>query len=412
MLFLALQHILSRKKQSFVTLMGIFIGTVAYIVISSFFQASQNSMITSMVSGDPHIRIQAREREIQKDEVQNILFPGDNHVSWKRTPSGSRASAAIENPQGWFDKLAHHPEVLASTPVYNAPALVVSNKTTYSVNVIGMRPSEQVKVTNIESNMIAGSLLDLEKGTGRIVIGKDLAGLTAKQIGDNILFLSPLGIKTPFKIVGIFSTGSRFSDRGTAYAVIEDAQKLARAAGRISQISVKVKDFQRAAEISDEWKQTSSDKVQSWDQINENLLSLFRSQDITRYTVTGVIMLVAGFGIYNILNMVVIQKRREIAILRSMGFEYKDIIQLFLLQGVVLGAVGGFVGCLVGYLIGLAVGDVSMGGPRSMVFHLEFDFLTYSKALIISNSVAVAASFFPASAAAKMTPIEIIRSES
>ncbi len=409
MLFLAVRHILVRKMQSLVTLLGIFIGTVAFIVISSFFQASQNSMIASMVSGDPHIRIQAREREIVKDDVERILFPDMQYVNWKRTPSGSRASAAIENPHGWIEKLKKDPNVIATTPVYSATALVSYNKTTYSISVTGMRPSEQVKVTNIEDNMIAGSLLDLNKGTGRIVIGKELAAILAKQVGDTITMTSTAGTQTPFKIVGIFSTGNKFSDRGNAYALLEDAQKLGRAAGKVSQISVKVKNFREAASMADHWKTTAFDKVQSWDQLNENLMSMFTTQDITRYTVTGVILMVAGFGIYNILNMVVMQKRKDIAILRSMGYEQRDITTLFLFQGIALGITGGLLGCLVGYLISVGVGDISMGGPRSMTFRLEFDIETYFKALLISNGVALAASFFPARSASKMSPIEIIR---
>ncbi|MBL7543741.1 MAG: ABC transporter permease [Bdellovibrionaceae bacterium] len=409
MIFLALKHILSRKKQSLVTLLGIFIGTMSYIVISSFFQASQDSMIASMVSGDPHIRIQAREREIDSKEIEDVLYPMFDAVIWKRTPSGVRASAAIENSRGWMDFLATEPSVVAATRVHSTTALINYNKVTYSVNVTGADPREQVKITNIEENMVSGSVLDLNKGTARVVIGQELANLLAKQVGDNLVLTSVKGSHVPFKIVGIFSTGNKFSDRSSAYTQLYDAQKLGGDSGKISQIYVKVSDFRQASALASDWQINSQDRVRSWDQINENLLSMFKTQDVTRYTITGIIMLVAGFSIYNILGIVVTQKRKDIAILRSMGYEPGDITLLFLYQGLILGLFGGLLGCAVGYLISIGIGEVSMGGPRSTVFHLDFSWDVYLIGILISNVVAILASYFPARSASKLSPIEIIR---
>lgn len=409
MIFLALKHILSRKKQSLVTLLGIFIGTVAYIIISAFFHASQNSMIASMVSGDPHIRIQAREREIDAKEIKDVLFSDFEEVVWKRTPSGIRASAAIENSRGWMNFLSTNPNVVAASRVYSTTALVNYNKTTYSVSVTGVDPQEQIRVTNIEENMISGSMLDLSKGSARIVIGQELANLLAKQVGDNIVLTSTKGSQVPFKIVGTFSTGNKFGDRGSAYMQLSDAQKLGGASGKISQVFVKVVDFRQAADIASSWQIMSDDRVRSWDQINENLLSMFKTQDVTRYTITGIIMLVAGFSIYNILGIVVTQKRKDIAILRSMGYEASDITTLFLYQGLILGLVGGILGCLIGYVISVSIGEISMGGPRSTVFRLDFSWNIYLVGILISNVVALLASYFPARSASKLSPIEIIR---
>lgn len=410
MIFLAIRHLLARKRQSIVTLLGIFIGTTAFIVISGFFQGIQDLITDALVSGDAHIKIQARERSIDREEVEHFLFPEYTHFHWIRVPAGRRASAAIDNPNGWFERFPSEPDVTAATSVYNTTALVNSNQTVYSLSITGMRPSEQVKVTNIESKMVEGSLLDLEKGTGMIVIGKELADELAKQVGDVITLTNTSSERQPFKIVGIFSTGNKFGDRSAAYVRLQDAQKLAHAAGKVSQISVKVANFREASAVANNWKATSFDKVESWDQSNENLLSMFRSQDITRYTVTGIIMLVAGFGIYNILNMVVNQKRKDIAILRSMGYEARDIVRLFLFQGLILGVTGGLLGCLVGWMICVGIGDIHMGGPSAGSFRIGFDFVTNLKALAISNGSALLASILPARAASKLSPIEIIRS--
>ncbi|HEX7674086.1 MAG TPA: FtsX-like permease family protein [Bdellovibrio sp.] len=411
MVFLAAKHLMARKKQSLVTLLGIFIGTLAFIMISGFFSAQQNYMIDMMVSGDAHIKIQARERLIIKEEVEKFLFPEYKNFVWLRAPAGRRAAAAIENPPGWYERFKDYTEVVAATSVYTATGLLSNNGTNYSLSITGAKPSEQVKITNIASKIIKGNYLDLEKGTGSIVVGKELASDFAKEVGDTITLTTTDGRQLPFKIVAIFSTGERRAEISQAYTTLTDAQKIGNVSGQISQISVKVKNFRDASKLADSWKATSYDSVQSWDQLNSQLLQMFTTQDMTQYLVTGVIMLVAGFGIYNILNMVVTQKRKDIAILRSMGYESKDIIRLFLLQGALLGLTGGLLGCLASFLFSKALGDIHMGGPFSgATMTIDFNIYTYLQALLISNGAALLASYLPSRNASKLTPIEIIRS--
>lgn len=410
MLFLATKHLLARKKQSLVTLLGIFIGTLAFIMISGFFSAQQNYMTEMMVSSDAHIKIQARERLIVKEEVQKLLFPEYSAFQWRRAPAGRRAAATIENPPGWYELFKNYPEVIAATSVYTSNGIISNNGTNYSLSITGSRPSEQVKITNIASKIIKGDYLNLEKGTGGIVIGAELASDLAKELNDVITLTTTDGRQLPFKIVAIFKTGERRAELGSAYTSLADAQKIGNVSGKISQISVKVKDFRSASVLADKWKADSYDSVQSWDQLNSQLLQMFSTQDLTRYVVTGVIMLVAAFGIYNILNMVVNQKRKDIAILRSMGYESPDIIRLFLLQGVFLGLSGGLLGCLVSYILGVWIGDIHMGGPFSgATMRIEFNFTSYMQALLISNGAAILASYLPSRGASKLTPIEIIR---
>jgi ABC-type transport system, involved in lipoprotein release, permease component len=411
MLFLAIKHLLARKKQSLVTLLGIFIGTMAFIMISGFFGAQQDYMIDMMVSGDAHIKIQARERLIDRQEMERVLFPDYKNVMWDRVPAGRRSAANIENPRGWLEKFKTQPEVLAATSVYGTTGIISNNGKNYSLSITGSDPSEQIKITNINSKIVKGAYLDLEKGTGGIIIGQELANDLAKEINDIITLRTVDGRAVPFKIVGIFSNGEKRSELGSAYMSLTDAQKMGNAAGKVTQISVKIDNFRNASSLADQWKAVSYDSVQSWDQLNSGLLQMFSTQDMTQYCVTGVIMLVAGFGIYNILNMVVNQKRKDIAILRSMGYESGDIIQLFILQGLFLGLVGGLLGCLTSYLVSHAIGDFSMGGPmRGAKLHITFNFYTYLQALLISNGVAFLASYLPSRAASKLTPIEIIRS--
>jgi lipoprotein-releasing system permease protein len=176
---------------------------------------------------------------------------------------------------------------------------------------------------------------------------------------------------------------------------------------------VRLRDFSHAAEIATTWATITGDKVQSWDQINANFFSIFKIQNTMRYLMIAVILVVAGFGIYNVLNMTVTQKRKEIAILRSMGFETSDIIFLFFSQGLILGFLGGLIGLVIGYWICLYLQTVPFGGgPLGGAGYLQISIkpAIYLQAMGLAVFSASLASILPARAAGKMTPIEIIRS--
>jgi lipoprotein-releasing system permease protein len=158
------------------------------------------------------------------------------------------------------------------------------------------------------------------------------------------------------------------------------------------------------------------EKVESWDQANQGLMSVFSMQDIVRNSMTIAILVVASFGIYNILSLAINHKKREIAILRSMGYEPKDISHLFLTQGVLLGGAGGLAGLLFGFLVCLYLGSLDvtsnrglgMGGDKLfMSYHLGI----YLKALLLAVACASIASVLPARSAGKLEPIDILRSE-
>ena len=164
------------------------------------------------------------------------------------------------------------------------------------------------------------------------------AGIPGKQI-------------TPLKIIGVIQTGNKMIDDSLCYTSITTLQRITGSPGEISDIVVRVTDVSHAREMAENWSQFTKDKVESWDQANESIMSVFNTQNIIRNTITVVIILIIAFGIYNILNMVVSSKKRDIAILRSIGYEEFDIIMLFLIQGLILGVTGAIFGSILGFFL-------------------------------------------------------------
>ena len=204
-------------------------------------------------------------------------------------------------------------------------------------------------------------------------------------------------------------------DNTQAFASLIDIQKLQGVANRISDIGVKLTDVNRAQGLAEFWREFTRDKVESWEEANSATLSVFTIQNITRNFMTISIVVVAAFGIYNILSILVTQKRKEIAILRALGFESHQILEVFLYQGLILGVIGGIIGVILGYGVCLYMSTLSVGSGRMMgstgKMLVAFNLAIYVKAFLIAFFSSLVSSIIPAYGATKLTPIGIIRSE-
>jgi lipoprotein-releasing system permease protein len=412
-IFLALRYLLARRRQTLLTLLGIFFGTAAYVSISGFMLGFQGYTVDQLVNDNAHVLVQARE-EFLTDHSLDRAFYGERyrHVFWDPAPAGRKDSAMVENPQSWYRRLKTDPRVVAYSPQLTAPVVFSNGKATTSTSVIGCDPIQQQKVTTIGTYVTEGRFGDIAAGGNRIAIGDELKKRLGVRISQNILVSLPVGTPTPFKVVAVFKTGNLITDR-QAYGAIADVQKVNRTPNQVNQIAVRLRDYKLSARLADTWSAISLERVQSWDQLNSNIFTIFRIQDAVRYLTIGTILVVAGFGIYNVLNMTVVQKRKDIAILRSMGYGTGDIVWLFFSQGLLLASTGAVLGLSFGYVVCLYLQTVPFSaspmGAGSGFLHISFDPMIYVQATMLAFLAASIASILPARAAGKLAPIEIIR---
>jgi lipoprotein-releasing system permease protein len=415
MFFLAIRHLVSRKKQTVLTLLGIVFGSMAFVAISGFMLGFQYFLLDQLINNDAHIRVSAREDRIDRSVAMRDLYGKSTAalVAWVTEPSGTRSNPKIENPRGWAEILGHDPRVEAYSPQFSSQVLFSLGAISANVRLIGSEPAMQVKVTNIENYVLTGKFTDIATGGNRLLVGTGLLKKLGSTDGSTIFVSNARNRPTPFKIIGTFETGNRQLDDSTAFAALNDVQRLSGQQDEINNIAVRLWDFNRARDVAHDWQSLSVDRVESWDEINAAFLNVFQIQDATRYLMIAVILLVAGFGIYNILNVVVSQKKKEIAILRSIGYEQGDILKLFFLQGIILGVVGSALGLALGYIacLGLELvrfGGGPMGGGTFM--KVSFDPMIYVRAFLFGSLSSAFASLMPARAAGKLTPIDVIRS--
>lgn len=412
MMFLSIRHLLTRKKQSALILLGITIGTAAYVAISGMMIGFQEKLLDQLVNNDAHIRISSRE-ELLTPETMNS-FPKALHVFWKIPPSGRKDSVKIEYPVGWYEVLNRDPEVLAYSPQVTINVIFTRGNISYSGRFIGSNPDLQVRVTNINEYMKVGEFKDIGNAGNRAIFGQALLDKIGARVSETILVSSGKDSPKPFKIVGTFDTGVKTIDETTAFAALTDVQRLRGSSNEITDIAIKLNDPYIAVEKATSWRNLTSEKILPWQEASASILSVFKTQDVVRNSMTIAIIVVAGFGIYNILSILVNQKRRDIAILRSIGHTPSDIVKLFFYQGIILGILGGVIGLIIGHIICRIMGSIEIVpgriGSNTGRMIISYNFVIYIKAILIALASSIFSSILPARSAGKLEPMDIIRS--
>ncbi len=395
-------------------LLGITFGTSAFLILSGMMLGFREYFIQRLINTTAHISIKAEEPVIEEHSLDPYFFP-DTLVKWVVPPVSHDEPPHLEYPQGWFDRLDADQTVLAYAPQITAQVLVNRGKLTRTITLIGVEAAKQILATDVQDDMTVGNFLDLDKGGFQIIIGESLAQKLGIHVNDTLNIVDIRGDVIPAKVAGFFATGMTQVDDVTAYAPIHYVQQANQTPGQVSQIIVKLKDITLAKKVADQWASLSRENVQSWDEANANFFQVFKMQDMIRYILSFVVLMIAAFGIYNILNMMVMQKRGEIAILRSMGFEPMDIVQLFLSQGLILGFIGGILGLGLGTLVCLYVQTItfSTGVSITRINHMLIAWHTYFyvTGFLLAFLSGLLAGFIPARAASRMAPIDILRSE-
>lgn len=408
MFFLALRHLIARKRQSILTLLGVALGTGSFITFAAIMTGFQYYIIDQLVNNDAHVRISSEEKITTAQTLTPDIFPDRENVFWITLPSGQQEAGKINYPLAWYSRLDQDNRVLAYAPQLSASVIFSKSGLTKGGFLRGTDPEKQEKVTNIENYMIAGKFSDLRTGGKKILIGEGLRKKMGLRVGDSLLISDGRDAPIPFKVAGVFKLGVVNIDDSTAFAHIRDVQSAMKRPSEISDIAIRLINVDLAEEFATQYASLSQDKVLSWDQGNASILSVFSLQDFIRNFITIAIMVVASFGIYNILNIVVNQKRKDIGILRSMGFDGHDIVVLFLIQGVILGFIGGVVGLIFGFSMSKYLGTMQIAGMTDRLM-VNYSLDIYVSGILMAIAASSISSYLPARSASQLRPIDIVR---
>lgn len=419
MLFISWRQLLSRKQQTFLIILGITLGSALYVLISGIQLGSREYLFEQLLKDTTHIQISGKDHRVDFHFVEHIINPDARKlISWIAYPYGRKSESNLEGPNRWYSILQDEKNVLAYAPRLLTNSIARHRSINANISIVGVVPAQQVLVGDVENYMVEEEFLDLQGAMGSIIIGRRLAHILGVKVGQYVHLSRGSTQDRPFRVVGLVEYGRKGMDETIAYMNLSDAQLMNGTPGRISDIGVKLHDPDISDSISQRWRKFSEDQIVDWKEENEGFMEIIVIQDISRYIITLAILVVAAFGVYNILSIMINQKKREIAILRSIGYTPENILRIFLYQGGLLGGVGGLAGIIIGYLLCLYIANIELnikggpgGGMHMKSLMMSYEISIYLVAFGASFLSSLLASFLPARKASLMTPIDIIRSE-
>ena len=325
-----------RRRQTLVSVLGVALGVAFFIAITSIMRGFQTYFIQQVIDVQPHIVIKDETRNPTPQAAQMAAPDGAVAIN------GVKPVDRIRGIRASGEKLAILEAIpgAAAAPILTGAALLRYGSRDVSITVTGVDPARYARVSNIEKDMLRGRLDDLRSTANGLIIGDSLALRLGVQLGDTVVAVSPRGVSLQMKIVGLFHTGLATLDQSAGYVLLKVNQVLQDRPNVVNQILLRLSDVTQAEPLAREIEARFGERTESWEEQNRNILTVFVIQNAIMYSVTGAILLVAAFGIYNIISTVVFEKTRDIAILKSLGFTEGDIQLLFLVQGLIAGFLG------------------------------------------------------------------------
>lgn len=404
---LGVAHIFGRGRQTLVAGLGVALGVGFSIAMAALMQGSQEDFIRQLVDTMPHVEIQD---EARTPAVQPAEQTYDAAAYFGLRPVDDRRG--IRNPT------AARAALEAWVPGDIAPALRTQALIRYSgqeagVTVTGIEPDREARVSSVAGDFLVGSFAALVAGGNNVVIGQALADKLGARLGTTVSLIPATGEARAFRVVGLFHTGVQARDEGEVFVAIKTAQILAGRPNVINDIRIRLDDPDVARAVAARAEAQIGYKAVSWQEANESIMEVLIIRNAIMYTVVAAILLVAGFGIFNIVSTITHEKARDIAILKSLGFHEADMRHLFLIEGLAIGTAGSVLGWAVGFGLSLLLASVrfEFSGPTGEVSGLPLAWSVWHYAIATGFALVAAgvAGYLPARRASRLNPVDIIR---
>jgi len=405
---IAVTYLSSRKKQTLVAALGVMFGISMFIFMQSLMKGTNDYFEKQSFNSTAHIRLY-NERKVADKHMLNSYLK-DSSIKILVSPKQLIQNDGINNPYGIIASLKKDTSVYAVTPQVTVNVFYISGSVQLDGNVAGVNIVQEDKMFDVQQNMIAGDFHDLDRVNNGILIGKGIADKLSLHLGDNITVRSSTGNALIMHVIGIFATTVKQIDETKSYTSIIQAQNLeGKDRSYVTDIKINLHNYNDAPAIAKKFEKLTGYKAEDWVQTNEQIKAAFKIRAVILNSVIGVILLVAGFGIYNILNMTIYEKIKEIAILKATGFSGPSVVSIFLQQALYIGLMGGFIGLILGFLITLGVSRIYIGAGNLKYLPMSFYIPHYIEAILFGVLTTLAAGFFPARKASKVDPVVIIR---
>jgi lipoprotein-releasing system permease protein len=410
---LAYRHLVSGGGQTVLTVAAVAIAVTVIIFITSLITGLQRRLLNDLIGSQPHVTVKAPDP--RPDTLAVALARGGN-----KPPAGPLLATDVQKQvqqrtdiEDWKKverQLAQFPGVRVVASAVRGNAFLIRGQKRLGVTVSGGDPPAQERIVNLQEDMIAGDWLGI--GPDDVVIGWRLAEEAGVRLGDRVRIESSQGVAGTYRVAGLFDTGNNQADLGQVFCGLRTAQSLFATRQNVSSILLKLDDPFQANAVADRIAAALPYKTESWMREQAFLVNAFRSQDQSRLMISGFALLASSFGIASVLIVSVVQKSRQIGILKSMGARDRQILIVFTLEGLGIALVG----CVVGSLLGLVmlnalsrIPQAARFGKSDKLFSIAYDPQIFLGACGAAVAATLIAAILPARRAARMSPVEVIR---
>lgn len=403
---IALTHISTKKMQTFIAALAVAIGIAAFTFLNSLVLGFNRDSDESLFKSIPHIRL------FIDDELSMPLIKrySINYTAVITNPKITNSSKKLSNPEYLVNRIKAIDYVEDAASWMNINLFYNNGVAQLNGSSSGVNIIEANALFDIESTIVEGEINELLSTSNGIIIGVGIADKLNVRLNDNISVVSSMGVIKVMKVVGLFKTSNSVVDKTKSYMNLSSAQQLlAQGPDYLTDIYIKIKDPYDAPMYTEDLKLLSGYDVESWQIANESALSQSKTRTVMMRSISFIILLVAAFTIYNIINMTVKQKMHDIAILKAQGFDGKSVIKIFLSEALIIGFMGTVAGMIMGAALVNILSKVYIGGENEY-FPIQFEPTVMIASLIVGLLVTVIAGYFPARQAAKVDPITIFRS--
>ncbi|MBP6827389.1 MAG: ABC transporter permease [Saprospiraceae bacterium] len=404
--------LLARWRQSLVAAIGVTFSITMFIALLGFMNGLNDMLDGLILNRTPHVRL---FNEIKPNPEQPVDLSADfkNSHNFIRSVKSSGGRLEIRNSGAIMQALKTDTRVLGLAPKITAPVLYNSGTIDITGTVSGIDVMAESSLFFFSDYVTTGDPLDLKNVSNSIVLGKGVAEKLLADIGDVVQVTTSKGDRLPLKVVGFFQSGIKDFDKVQSYASLATAQKLlGQSNNYITDIQIKLKDLRQAPAVALEYAQLFQTDAEDIQTANSQFETGSFVRTLISYVVGITLLIVAGFGIYNILNMMIYEKMDTIAILKATGFSGSDVRKIFLGIALTIGFLGGLLGLVLGFSLSLLIDQIPFNTaalPTIKTYPVNYNPVFYGIGIVFALITTYLAGFFPARKASDVDPVVIIR---
>ncbi len=397
----ALRFLKEGRMQTIFIVTAVAIGVAVIVFMSALLASLQANFIKRVLTSQPHIQL------IPPDEVARPLRqPGSGHILAAIVQRPAQRIRSIDQWQKIRDQLSTWPEIVTVSPTMTASALAVRGDASRSISLTGIDPEVYFRIVRIPDYIVAGQP---RVQTDDIVIGTDLAKELGVTLADKINVSAASGASRILTVTGLFDLGNKGANLRTTFVALRTAQALSNLVGGVTTLDLTVTDVYAAESVAQAVQAATGVEADSWIRTNAQFFTAVNAQKTSNTLIRLFVGLSVAFGIASVLVVSVIQRSKDIGILRAMGTSQGQILRVFLLQGGLLGFLGSVVGAAAGGSAVVFWHGILRQADGSELFPLVLEPSLFISAVFLAVMTGVAAAAVPALRAAKLDPVVAIR---